>query len=105
MYVYILRSVGLSSLSFKKKKKQTSWVIYKKQLKRTLFKSPIIKLASIKKNGHMKIDQDGISEFVFGWDPHGRPGLLSNHFLNSGVDFFWRVTLHNSSKIFAKLLL
>ena len=44
----------------------------------------------------MKIEQDGISEFVFGWDPHGRSGLLSNHVLDSGVNFFRRVTLHDS---------
>ena len=38
---------------------------------------------------------DGNSKFVFGWDPNRRPGLLSNHFLDFGVDLLWCVALND----------
>jgi hypothetical protein len=43
-------------------------------------------------------EDDGNSKFVFGWNPNRGTGLLSNHFLDFGVDFFRCVALNNGWK-------
>lgn len=44
------------------------------------------------------LKDDGNSKFVFGWDPNRWPGLLSNHFLDFGVDFLRCIALNNGWK-------
>lgn len=57
-----------------------------------------------KKKKKNKYKDDGNSKFIFGWDPDRRPGLLTNHFLDFGVDLLRCVTLNNGGKVLAEFL-